>query len=82
MSDEIPTGPSWIHELKYDGYRLIAQRRDDVYDTWEWNVWRSKWTDWKNRIATMLERNRALPSPMPPFDEARGIELDLSGWPL
>jgi bifunctional non-homologous end joining protein LigD len=21
-----PTGPSWVHELKHDGYRLIVRR--------------------------------------------------------
>jgi ATP-dependent DNA ligase len=21
-----PTGPDWLHEIKFDGYRLLAQR--------------------------------------------------------
>jgi bifunctional non-homologous end joining protein LigD len=24
-----PEGPQWIHEIKHDGYRLIARKRDD-----------------------------------------------------
>jgi bifunctional non-homologous end joining protein LigD len=24
-----PVGPQWIHEIKHDGYRLIARKRDD-----------------------------------------------------
>jgi bifunctional non-homologous end joining protein LigD len=27
---EIPTGSEWIHELKWDGYRLIARRENGV----------------------------------------------------
>jgi ATP-dependent DNA ligase len=25
---EAPVGPQWIHEIKHDGYRLIARKRD------------------------------------------------------
>ena len=25
---EPPTGPGWIHEIKHDGFRIIAQRDD------------------------------------------------------
>jgi bifunctional non-homologous end joining protein LigD len=27
LDDQIPTGPEWIHELKWDGYRIVAIRR-------------------------------------------------------
>jgi ATP-dependent DNA ligase len=23
--DEAPTGPEWLHEIKYDGYRMHAR---------------------------------------------------------
>src|SRR5438309_379018 len=23
---EVPSGPDWLHEIKYDGYRLLVQR--------------------------------------------------------
>jgi bifunctional non-homologous end joining protein LigD len=23
---KVPTGPDWIHEIKYDGYRVIINR--------------------------------------------------------
>ena len=26
LSTKVPTGPEWIHEIKYDGYRLIARK--------------------------------------------------------
>ena len=25
-ADQPPTGPSWIHEIKHDGYRIIARK--------------------------------------------------------
>jgi ATP-dependent DNA ligase len=28
-ADHPPTGPEWVHEIKHDGYRLMA-RRDPV----------------------------------------------------
>ena len=31
---EIPTGSELIHELKWDGYRLIARRENDVVHSW------------------------------------------------
>ncbi len=31
---EIPTGPEWIHELKWDGYRIIARRENGVVHLW------------------------------------------------
>ena len=29
QADRPPSGPGWLHEIKHDGYRLIA-RRDGV----------------------------------------------------
>ena len=26
-ADEPPTGPGWIHEIKHDGFRILAHRR-------------------------------------------------------
>jgi bifunctional non-homologous end joining protein LigD len=28
-ADRPPTGPEWVHEIKHDGYRLMA-RRDPI----------------------------------------------------
>ena len=28
-ADRLPSGPDWVHEIKHDGYRLMA-RRDPV----------------------------------------------------
>ena len=26
---EVPVGPDWLHEVKYDGFRMIVQRDGD-----------------------------------------------------
>ena len=28
LASKPPEGPQWIHEIKHDGYRLIARKRD------------------------------------------------------
>jgi bifunctional non-homologous end joining protein LigD len=28
-ADEVPTGPQWLHEIKYDGYRMLVIRDQD-----------------------------------------------------
>ncbi len=39
LVDEVPAGDSWIHEYKYDGYRLLLarrrRRRDRVDAQWQ-----------------------------------------------
>jgi bifunctional non-homologous end joining protein LigD len=27
-----PTGPDWVHEIKHDGYRLMARRDRSAFD--------------------------------------------------
>jgi len=29
MGRQVPTGSDWLHEIKYDGYRLIVHRDGD-----------------------------------------------------
>ncbi|MBO0759167.1 MAG: DNA ligase, partial [Bradyrhizobiaceae bacterium] len=28
-ADKVPTGPDWLHEVKYDGYRMMLIREGD-----------------------------------------------------
>jgi ATP-dependent DNA ligase len=28
-ADQVPTGPDWLHEVKYDGYRMMLIREQD-----------------------------------------------------
>src|SRR3954470_3387684 len=43
LSTRIPTGPEWTHEIKYDGYRLIA--RKDGGQVHLWSRTARNWTD-------------------------------------
>jgi ATP-dependent DNA ligase len=27
-ADKVPAGPDWLHEIKYDGYRIMVIRQD------------------------------------------------------
>ena len=37
LSDKPPSGPRWLHEIKYDGYRIIACRNGDAVRLWSRN---------------------------------------------
>jgi bifunctional non-homologous end joining protein LigD len=28
-ADKVPAGPDWVHEIKYDGYRMMVIREQD-----------------------------------------------------
>src|SRR5215207_3192312 len=34
LRDTAPSGPEWLHEIKHDGYRLIARKDGDRVRLW------------------------------------------------
>ena len=34
LADRPPFGPGWLHEIKFDGYRVIARKDDDRVRLW------------------------------------------------
>jgi len=49
----VPTGPNWLHEVKYDGYRILARKAGD-----EVTLFSRSGLDWTVRfpaIATALQ---------------------------
>ena len=50
-----PVGSQWIHEIKHDGYRLIARKRDDRVRLFTRNGF-----DWTNRYPRVSEAVTAL----------------------
>lgn len=51
----VPEGKGWLHELKYDGYRLIAVRRKG-----EVKLFTRKQLDWTSRFPELAERLKNL----------------------
>jgi bifunctional non-homologous end joining protein LigD len=52
-----PVGPQWIHEIKHDGYRLIARKRDDRVRLFTRRGY--EWTDRYPLIRKAVEAIRA-----------------------
>ena len=50
-----PVGPQWIHEIKHDGYRLIARKREDRVRLFTRNGF-----DWSDRYPRIREAVAAL----------------------
>jgi hypothetical protein len=39
LVSKAPEAPQWIYEIKHDGYRLLARRRDDRDVTMRLSIW-------------------------------------------
>jgi ATP-dependent DNA ligase len=45
-----PSGPNWIHELKHDGFRLMARREGERV-----RLWTRRGNDWCDRYPRIVE---------------------------
>ncbi|HEX5010516.1 MAG TPA: non-homologous end-joining DNA ligase, partial [Planctomycetota bacterium] len=63
LVDAAPAGDDWVHEVKLDGYRLLARREGDEVLLWSRNR-----IDWSARLPAVAAAVRALP--------ARSLYLD------
>lgn len=54
LVDAIPTGDDWLHEVKYDGYRLLAES-----DGKHVRLWTRRGEDWAGRLPWLVEALRA-----------------------
>jgi bifunctional non-homologous end joining protein LigD len=52
-----PEGPQWIHEIKHDGYRLIARERDDRV-----RLFTRRGYDWTDRYPLIRKAVATLPA--------------------
>ena len=57
LVDAMPTGNAWIHEYKYDGYRLIIATGEGAATAWTRNA-----NDWSDRFRTLVRAAAALPA--------------------
>ena len=57
LVDAVPTGPDWIHEYKYDGYRLLIATGDDAATAWTRNG-----KDWSDKFRALAKAAADLPA--------------------
>src|SRR5437763_1579483 len=57
LVDEVPPGDSWIHEYKYDGYRLLLAVGEGVATAWTRNS-----NDWSDKFKALVKAAARLPA--------------------
>ncbi len=57
QADQAPDGPEWLHEIKYDGYRLLAR-----IDRGAVRLFTRKGLDWTAKFPALADRLAALPA--------------------
>jgi bifunctional non-homologous end joining protein LigD len=50
-------GPDWLHEVKHDGYRILARKRGERV-----TLWTRRGTDYTDRMPRIAEAVRGLPA--------------------
>src|SRR3954465_13298571 len=56
LIDKAPVGDGWIHELKHDGFRILAFKDGDKVRLWSRNG-----RDWSSEFVCIAAAMRALP---------------------
>jgi len=56
LVDAVPAGPDWIHEYKYDGYRLLIATGDGAATAWTRNG-----KDWSDKFRSLVRAAASLP---------------------
>jgi bifunctional non-homologous end joining protein LigD len=74
LVDEVPTGTSWIHEYKYDGYRLLLAVGDGVATAWTRNG-----KDWSDKFKALVKAAAKLPAGC--LVDGEAVALDDKGLP-
>jgi len=57
LIDEVPTGDGWIHEYKYDGYRLLLAVGDGAA-----TAWTRTGKDWSDKFKPLVKAAARLPA--------------------
>ncbi|MDF2974116.1 MAG: BcepIL02 gp43 [Microvirga sp.] len=56
LAAKVPAGDGWLHELKHDGFRVLAFKDGDTVRLWSRNA-----RDWSAEFVAITEAMRALP---------------------
>jgi bifunctional non-homologous end joining protein LigD len=71
LVDEVPPGNTWIHEYKYDGYRLLLAVGEGVATAWTRNG-----KDWSDKFKALVKAAARLPAGCLIDGEAVAIDDD------
>jgi len=71
---EVPAGNSWIHEIKYDGYRLLLSVGDGLA-----TAWTRKGLDWSDKFKALVKAAARLPAGC--LIDGEAVALDEKGRP-
>ncbi|MEO7366113.1 MAG: DNA ligase D [Sphingomicrobium sp.] len=74
LVDAVPTGPDWIHEYKYDGYRLLLATGDGAATAWTRNG-----NDWSDKFRSLVKAAAELPSGC--LIDGEAVALNAKGKP-
>jgi bifunctional non-homologous end joining protein LigD len=55
LIDRPPTGPGWLHEVKHDGFRILARKKSERIQ-----IWTRRGADFTDRFVRIVEAFRAL----------------------
>jgi bifunctional non-homologous end joining protein LigD len=74
LVDDVPPGTGWIHEYKYDGYRLLLAVGDGVATAWTRNG-----KDWSDKFKALVKAAAKLPAGC--LIDGEAVALDDEGKP-
>lgn len=74
LVDAVPSGNDWLHEYKYDGYRLIVATAGGAA-----TAWTRKGNDWSDRFRSIVRAAAKLPAGC--LIDGEAVALDKKGKP-
>jgi bifunctional non-homologous end joining protein LigD len=74
LVDDVPPGDAWIHEIKYDGYRLLLAVGDGVATAWTRNG-----KDWSDKFKALVRAAAKLPAGC--LIDGEAVAVDENGKP-
>jgi len=74
LVDDVPPGDGWIHEYKYDGYRLLLAVGDGVA-----TAWTRKGLDWSDKFKALVKAAARLPAGC--LIDGEAVAIDEKGRP-
>jgi bifunctional non-homologous end joining protein LigD len=74
LVDDVPTGNSWLHEYKYDGYRLLLAVGDGMATAWTRNG-----KDWSDKFKALVKAAAKLPAGC--LIDGEAVAIDDKGKP-